>query len=90
LLTRFTTRRKNISWRTEQTQAALETAAQLLNQQTHWHTKLRLSAGQGIITRNILHSRSGFDDGNAEQGRQMLRGRCRQRPHVLDTHSFCR
>ncbi len=82
LLTRFTTRKRNIQWRTPTTKAAIEFAAKLINEQSHWQKTIRLQAGQGVITRNVLHCRSAFEDGEDDTGRQMLRGRYGQSPSV--------
>jgi hypothetical protein len=80
LITRFTTRQRNIQWRSPETQQAMEVAIELLSQKQHWHTTLRLRSGEGVITRNILHRRTRFTDTEDEHGRQMLRGRYRHRP----------
>ena len=80
--TRFTTRIKNIRWRCNETQAAAERAAELIETHQHWHTQIRLSHGQGIITRNILHRREAFEDAPGQQKRRMLRGRYLSVPRV--------
>ncbi len=77
---RFTTRTKNIEWRTTETANAAQRAAEILQEHTHWHHRLRLRAGQGIITRNILHKREAFVDAPDAAPRQMLRGRYLQAP----------
>ncbi|MBX2835736.1 MAG: TauD/TfdA family dioxygenase [Gammaproteobacteria bacterium] len=82
LLTRFTTRQRNIDWRDENTLDAARTASELLNQLKHWHTTLKLQAGQGIITRNILHCRTSFVDHDKNSGRKILRGRYQQAPNL--------
>jgi hypothetical protein len=88
LLTRFTTRKHNIQWRTPTTKSAIEDATKLLNEQTQWQQVVRLEAGQGVVTRNILHCRSAFEDGVDMTGRQILRGRYGQNPSVKNaTHT---
>jgi len=52
--TRFTTRTKNIRWRTEETKAAAERSSEILAELAHWQHTTRLHSGQGLITRNIL------------------------------------
>jgi len=79
---RFTTRTKNIQWRNTQTKAAAEQATEVLNKLTDWHQTRCLQSGQGIITRNILHSRGAFVDDPSNPPRQMLRGRYLQLPVV--------
>jgi len=78
LVSRFTTRTKNIHWRNEETFAAAVRATEVLNTMQH-HTT-RLTAGQGIVTRNILHRREAFNDAPDAIPRQMLRGRYMQKP----------
>ena len=77
---RFTTRTKNIQWRTEETRQAAERAAAVLNELSHWQQTVRLQSGQGVITRNILHRREAFTDDTNCEPRQMLRGRYLQLP----------
>ncbi len=77
---RFTTRTQNISWRTEDTLAAAQRMAELIADNSHWHQTVRLEAGQGVITRNILHRRQAFTDDESCPRRQMLRGRYTQAP----------
>jgi hypothetical protein len=38
-----------------------------------WHFKGKLEAGQGLLCNNVLHTRSGFNDG--EQSRLLYRAR---------------
>jgi len=80
LQTRFTTRQRNITWRDEETKQAALTAIQVIEDQSSWHATVRLGSGQGVVTRNILHRRSAFEDNAPDTNRQMLRGRYLQRP----------
>lgn len=72
---RFTTRRQNIRWRCEATKSAAVRANQLIDSNEHWHCRVKLEQNQGVITRNILHSREAFNDAPGQPKRQMLRGR---------------
>lgn len=80
--TRFTTRTKNIEWRTKDTKDAAGRAVEILAELSQWHHTLRLESGQGLITRNILHKREAFTDDSKIAPRQMLRGRYLQLPSV--------
>lgn len=79
---RFTTRARHIRWRCGATQAAANAAAMLINRKTDWHSRVLLKRGQGIITRNILHSREAFTDSLDGPKRQMLRGRFYRLPQA--------
>ncbi|MBX2884109.1 MAG: TauD/TfdA family dioxygenase [Granulosicoccus sp.] len=83
---RFTMRARNIRWRCSATQAAAERAAELIALNSDWHARVRLKRGQGIITRNILHTREAFSDHREQPSRQMLRGRFRQLPVSPESH----
>jgi len=72
---RFTTRTQNIQWRCNATQAAAIRACELIRENQQWHTRITLQKGQGIITRNVLHTREKFVDAAGKPKRQMLRGR---------------
>ncbi|MEE9333147.1 MAG: TauD/TfdA family dioxygenase [Granulosicoccaceae bacterium] len=72
---RFTTRSQNIRWRCESTKLAALRATELIQVHNEWHIRLRLEKGQGVITRNILHTRERFADEPERPKRQMLRGR---------------
>ena len=77
---RFTMRTKHIQWRTSETKAAADRAVELINANTQWHCPIRLESGQGVIARNVLHSRDAFEDAAEGQfRRRMLRGRY---PHI--------
>lgn len=78
--THFTTRTTNITWRNKHTQSAAEQMSQLIEQHKDWQYTIRLEAGQGIITRNILHRREAFTDNPERPPRQMIRGRYLQAP----------
>lgn len=77
---RFTTRTKNINWRTGDTRCAAERMATLIADSVQWQRTIRLDSGQGIITRNTLHCREAFANAPPLPSRQMLRGRYTQLP----------
>lgn len=77
----FTTRTKNIEWRNPETLAAAQAMKALIDESSHWHQTLTLSAGQGVITRNILHRREAYTD-DPDTPRKMLRGRYLQSPQL--------
>jgi hypothetical protein len=35
----------------------------VLHRQTPWHVSARLASGWGLISNNVLHTRTGFEDG---------------------------
>jgi hypothetical protein len=62
---RFTNRGRNIHWRDDP--LSVEAVAYLkdvLHRGTPWHMRGRLEAGWGLISNNVLHTRTGFEDGN--------------------------
>ena len=80
----FTTRSKNIDWRTPDTLAAANTMKTLIDEHADWHFSIRLKSGQGVITRNILHRREAYTD-HPDSPRKMLRGRYMQSPQCALT-----
>lgn len=71
---RFTQRSRNIHWRDDSaTQAAVACLNELLRTASPWHFRARLESGWGLISNNVLHTRSGFRDG--EQPRLLYRAR---------------
>lgn len=82
LATRLTTRIHNIRWRSDATRSAAEHAIRLINSNPQWHLPVRLEAGQGVVTRNVLHRREAFEDADDRPHRQMLRGRFLQLPEA--------
>jgi len=72
---RYSARKKNIQWRDDaSTTAAREFLSALLDDRNgpvfHYH----LQAGEGLISNNVLHNRSAFNDG-ADQHRLLYRAR---------------
>jgi hypothetical protein len=61
---RFTNRPRNVVWRDDPlTTAAVASLKQVLNGATPWHLSGRLESGWGLISSNVLHTRTGFSDG---------------------------
>jgi hypothetical protein len=52
---------------------ALEYLKSILHTPSEWHFHGKLEAGQGLICNNVLHTRSGFSDG--ENPRLIYRAR---------------
>lgn len=77
---RYTARARNVIWRDdEDTRAAVAFLDGLLaKEQEPLILKHKLEAGQGLISNNILHTRTAFENG-AGSARLLLRGRYRKR-----------
>lgn len=61
---RYTDRSRNITWRDDPaTTAAVACLKDVLRTPSPWHLKGRLDSGWGLISNNVLHTRSGFTDG---------------------------
>lgn len=74
---RYTARTRSIAWRNDNTtRAALRQLDTLLNSENAPIFHHRMQAGQGILCNNVLHTRTGFDDGpGAGEQRIVLRAR---------------
>lgn len=74
---RYTARVKNIVWRSNpQVEAACKALLGFLNSDSPFVFHHRLQAGQGIISNNVLHKRTGFVD-RPEEGKKRLVYRAR-------------
>ena len=72
---RYTARTRSIEWKQDdQTQQAVMALGELLNSGADFIYQFRLSAGQGIISNNVLHSRSRIVDSES-QTRLLYRAR---------------
>ncbi len=66
LLMRYSTRKKNIRWRNDAaTTAAREFLSELLAEEQGPVLRFRLKPGQGLISNNVLHNRTAFEDDSA-------------------------
>jgi alpha-ketoglutarate-dependent taurine dioxygenase len=76
---RYTARTRSIEWSTDPlTRAAVNTLEDFLNSPSPYIYRATLQPGQGLISNNVLHDRSGFDDDD-EHTRQLYRLRYYQR-----------
>jgi len=76
---RYTARTRSIEWSPDPTvRAALETLQALLDSDSPWIHRSTLQPGQGLISNNVLHDRSGFSDDDTHK-RQLYRLRYYQR-----------
>jgi alpha-ketoglutarate-dependent taurine dioxygenase len=76
---RYTARTRSIEWSPDPlTQAAVKTLETFLDSSSPYIYRATLQPGQGLISNNVLHDRSGFDD-DAEHTRQLYRLRYYQR-----------
>ena len=74
---RYSARKKNILWKNDgATKDAIAFLDELFKHNSKYIVKHKLKAGEGIISRNILHCRSAFsDDASDEKKRLLFRGR---------------
>jgi alpha-ketoglutarate-dependent taurine dioxygenase len=73
---RYTARQRNIVWRDDsRLREALKFLNGLLKEETSFVFRYRLKAGEGIVSNNVLHNRSGFRDDPAHGRRLLLRAR---------------
>jgi len=72
---RYTARTRSIVWRADAaTQAAVERLREILDSDSPYVFRLRLSSGQGLVCNNVLHDRSVFADAPGA-GRLVYRAR---------------
>jgi alpha-ketoglutarate-dependent taurine dioxygenase len=72
---RYTARTRSIVWRADAaTQAAVRRLRELLDSDSPYVFRLRLSGGQGLVCNNVLHDRSEFTDAPGA-GRLVYRAR---------------
>jgi hypothetical protein len=71
---RYTDRSRSIVWRDDSLlNEAVARLKEILKTPSPWHFKGKLGAGQGLLCNNVLHTRSGFKDG--ENTRLLYRAR---------------
>lgn len=76
---RYTARTRSIEWQDDPvTQAAVKTLGEFLDSDSPFIYRATLQSGQGLISNNVLHDRSGFDD-DENQKRLLYRLRYYQR-----------
>ena len=72
---RYSARKKNIRWRNDAaTTAARECLSELLGDDDGLVLRFKLKPGQGLISNNVLHNRTAFED-TSEQKRLLYRAR---------------
>ncbi|NEV61672.1 TauD/TfdA family dioxygenase [Thiorhodococcus minor] len=78
---RYSARARNVIWRSSaETTAARDALTQLFSVGDAFTLTHRLAAGEGFITNNVLHSRTGFSDGDTVASQRLLyRVRYRER-----------
>lgn len=71
---RYTDRSRSIEWRDDPLlKQAVDYLKKILYMESPWHYRLKLEAGQGLLCNNVLHTRTGFNDG--ENQRLLYRAR---------------
>jgi hypothetical protein len=79
---RYTDRSRSIQWLNDSLlKEAVVFLKKVLKTPSEWHFHGKLDAGQGLICNNVLHTRTGFQDG--EQPRLIYRARYFDRIDVL-------
>jgi len=72
---RYSARKKNIRWRNDAaTTAARECLAELLGDEAGPVLRFKLKSGQGLISNNVLHNRTAFED-TSDKKRLLYRAR---------------
>lgn len=66
---RYTRRQRNVVWAEDDAVAAARAALEaLLDSDSPYILRHRMTAGQGLISANVLHTRTRFEDGEADEG----------------------
>ena len=72
---RYTARTRSIVWRADAaTQAAVQRLREIVDSDSPYVFRLKLSGGQGLVCNNVLHDRSAFTDA-PDRGRLVYRAR---------------
>lgn len=73
LLMRYTARTRSIVWKDDAaTRAAVARLGEIMDSDSPYIIRHRLSAGQGLVSNNVLHSRAAFEDGHDLAQRRLL------------------
>ncbi|MCW8887766.1 MAG: TauD/TfdA family dioxygenase [Gammaproteobacteria bacterium] len=65
---RYTARKRNIEWKDDPvTQKAVASLIEILDADKPYIFKGRLEAGMGLVSRNVLHKRAGFDSAESSE-----------------------
>jgi len=82
---RYTARTRHIHWKSHPlVQAALDCLNDLFNSNSPYLFQSRLSANQGVICNNVLHTRNSFTDGTRPEQQRLLY-RMRFYDRIVDT-----
>jgi len=72
---RYSARKRNAIWKDDAiTQAAEQALRRIMNERTDYIFKGKLQSGMGLVSRNVLHTRTEFDEPSESQ-RLLYRGR---------------
>ncbi len=81
---RYSARTRNVVWRDDvATRAAVEALLNLFRPDSPFILRHRLKSGQGVLTNNVLHCRTAFED-DAQRGQTRLLYRARYYDRVVD------
>lgn len=70
---RYTARTRSIQWKDDAlTRQAVECLEEVLTTASDYIVTLRLNRGEGVISNNVLHTRSAFKDGNEKQQQRLM------------------
>jgi alpha-ketoglutarate-dependent taurine dioxygenase len=84
---RYSARTRNIVWKDDTTtQAAAEFLLNLFQQESPYIFRHRLKSGEGVLSNNVLHCRTSFDD-NADSGQTRLLYRARYYDRAVDVRT---
>jgi hypothetical protein len=74
---RYTARKRNAAWREDpKTRAARDALARLFSSDDVYISRHKLAPGEGYVSNNLLHNRTGYrDSGGGRPGRTLLRMR---------------
>ena len=68
---RYTARTRSIEWKADaETEAAVKTLSEFLDSDSPYKYRATLQSGQGLISNNVLHDRSGFEE--TEHSKRLL------------------
>jgi hypothetical protein len=82
---RYTARTRSIQWKDDAlTRQAVQCLEEVLRTATDYIFQIKLNAGEGVISNNVLHTRTAFTDGD-EPSQQRLLYRARYYDRVMDT-----
>jgi alpha-ketoglutarate-dependent taurine dioxygenase len=82
---RYSARTRNVVWKDDRaTQAAVQALVSLFREDSPYIVRHRLKSGEGVLSNNVLHCRTAFED-DAERGQVRLLYRARYFDRIVDT-----